>query len=100
MMDSDMKEVVSLAVELCSEPTIYDATIARDLIDLLMELNDFDMSEHENLRSAVRTFWKMDEQTSKEWTTDEIMNLALLSTNDSDVKKALLSFIQIDRKEE
>ena len=95
MMQSEMKEVVTLAVDLCSNPEIYDPEIARDLVDFLCKLKDFDMGELENLRNLVADFWQMDGKTRKAWSIRELMNLALISTNNAEIKSSLERFIKI-----
>jgi hypothetical protein len=91
-----LKDLVKLAIDLFQEPEIYDANIGKELIDLLLEMNDFDMAELEPLKESVSEYWNMPSTTTKHWGTEEIMNLALVSVTNYEVKECLLKFIKAD----
>lgn len=95
MMD-DIKEVISLAVDLCSTPEVYDSTIARDLVNLALEVDDFDHDELLDLRILVREYWGVETHISSKWTNEELLNLALVTSGNLQVKEKILSCLKIE----
>lgn len=99
-MSKGIKEVVSFAVELCSQPEIYDPVIAREIVQLVIELDDFEMSQLETLREELRHYWSIGSGIAERWTVEEMMNLAMVSTSDPCIKEILLKFTRTNTEEE
>jgi len=95
-MIDDIKEVISLAVDLCSTPEVYDSTIARDLVNLALEVDDFDQDELLDLRVLVRQYWNVETKLSSRWNKEELLNLALVTSSNPLIKEKILTSMKIE----